>query len=279
MIIDGHCHAGEGDGFTGPWDTRACLDRYLERASAAKIRRTVVFAAFHSDYAAANRSVFELVRRSSGRLIGFVFVHSERQRGRIHDVVRKAVKLWEFRGIKLHRRDAPLTREVCESAKRFEIPILYDPTGEAHSIGLAAREYPSVPFIIPHLGSFADDWRTHESVIDLLVRYPNVFADTAGVRRFDYLQEAVERAGPSKVIFGSDGPFLHPGLELAKIRLLKLPPENEALIVGGNLRRLLRLEVAPEDVGTRSTSRCSRCARLARGNRCRTCSLEARSVG
>ena len=31
-IIDSHCHAGKGDGLTGPWDTNASLDSYLRRA-------------------------------------------------------------------------------------------------------------------------------------------------------------------------------------------------------------------------------------------------------
>jgi hypothetical protein len=35
------------------------------------------------------------------------------------------------------------------------------------------------------------------------------------------------------------GPWLHPGLELAKIRLLRLAPADEALVVGGNARRLI----------------------------------------
>ena len=37
IIIDSHCHAGKGDGLTGPWDTDANLDRYLRRASSAGI--------------------------------------------------------------------------------------------------------------------------------------------------------------------------------------------------------------------------------------------------
>ena len=45
-IIDVHCHAGIGDGFTGPWDTRAPIDLYVQRARAVGIQRTVVFAAF-----------------------------------------------------------------------------------------------------------------------------------------------------------------------------------------------------------------------------------------
>ena len=53
MIIDCHCHAGPGDGFTGPWDT-ARRPGPLPAAGAPRpaSTRTVLFAAFHSDYAA-----------------------------------------------------------------------------------------------------------------------------------------------------------------------------------------------------------------------------------
>jgi predicted TIM-barrel fold metal-dependent hydrolase len=96
-----------------------------------------------------------------------------------------------------------------------------------------------VAFIVPHFGSFSDDWRAQQ-VVDQLVRYPNVYADTSGVRRFDYIVQAMARDGAHKVIFGSDGPWLHPGLELQKIKLLRLPPKQESLILGGNVLRLLR---------------------------------------
>ena len=41
------------------------------------------------------------------------------------------------------------------------------------------------------------------------------------------------------VPFGSDGPWLHPGVELHKIKLLGLPKSEEALILGRNVFRLL----------------------------------------
>jgi hypothetical protein len=97
-----------------------------------------------------------------------------------------------------------------------------------------------VNFIIPHFGSFGDDWRVNQQVVDQLVRYPNVYADTSGVRRFDYIVQAVKRAGAQKILFGSDGPWLHPGLELHKIQLLGLPSDQEGLILGGNALQLLR---------------------------------------
>jgi predicted TIM-barrel fold metal-dependent hydrolase len=240
MVIDCHCHAGKGDLMTAPWNTDAPIEPYLRRARAAGIDKTVVFAPFHSDYSEANAQVARIVARYPTRLIGFAFVHAARDAGRIFRMVERAVKQWHFRGIKLHGYEAMPTREVCEAARAFGVPLLADVVGRAEVVEMLAPEYPDVTFIIPHLGSFADDWRAHQRVIDQLVRFPNVYTDTSAVRRFDYVVEAVKRAGARKVLFGSDGPWLHPGLELHKIKLLGLPPEKEALILGGNALRLLR---------------------------------------
>jgi len=132
------------------------------------------------------------------------------------------------------------TREVCETARAFRLPLLIDVAGKPSVIEMLAPEYRDVNFVVPHLGSFADDWRAHQQVVDQLVHHPNVYGDTSGVRRFDYIVQAVERAGPHKVLFGSDGPWLHPGVEIEKIRLLRLPRQQENLILGGNAVRLLR---------------------------------------
>ena len=85
--------------------------------------------------------------------------------------------------------------------------MLYDLVGETSVIELIAEEYSDVSFVI-RIGSFADDWRAQRRVLDELVRHPNVHTDTSGIRRFDLLVEAVQRAGPDKVLFGSDGPWL-----------------------------------------------------------------------
>lgn len=246
MIVDGHCHAGRGDAMTAPWNAGVELDRYLRRACEAGIQRTVVFSPFHRDYASANAEVARVVSRYGGRLIGLACVHPRRDAGRVRELVGRAVGEWGFRGIKVHRLDAPLGREVCEAARRYQVPVLYDVAGQPFALDLVAAEYPDVNFVVPHLGSFADDWRAHGVVIDQLARHPNVYADTSGVRRFDYLVQAVRRAGAHKLVFGSDGPWLHPGLELEKVRLLRLPPQQEALVVGGNLSRLLGLDASRE---------------------------------
>jgi uncharacterized protein len=239
MIVDCHCHAGPGDGLTGPWDTTARLDGYLERARRAGIRGVVLFAVFHSDYAVANRAVARIVAEDPRGRTGFVFVHPARDRGRIGALVEEGVERLGFRGIKVHRHDARITSEVCEAARVYRLPVLYDVMGETSVAELLAAEYPDVDFVIPHLGSFMDDWRAQIALIDPLERHPNLYTDTSGVRRFDLLVDVVRRAGPGKVLFGSDGPWLHPGLELAKVRALGLPANAERLILGENVLRLL----------------------------------------
>lgn len=240
LIIDSHCHFGPGDGLTGPWDTRAVLTKYLRWADQAGIHRINLFAAFHSDYRFANNQVARLVMQHPERFSGFAFVNAERDRGRVRDMVRQAVEEYGFLGIKTHRHDARITREVCEAARAHRLPVLYDVMGEVTSVELIATEYPDVNFIIPHLSSFADDWKAQLNFIPYLERHANVFADTSGVRRFDLLEMAVQRAGAHKILFGSDGPWLHPGVELAKIWALGLPSAQTTLIVSGNFLRLTR---------------------------------------
>ena len=248
MIIDCHCHAGKGDGLTGPWDTAAPLEKYMRRAAAAGIQRTVLFPAFHSNYGVANREVARIVASRPERFYGFAFVHPQTDRGRVAALVREAVEEFGFVGVKVHRYDARITREICEVARAFSLPVLYDVMGEVWVVELLAAEYPDVPFIIPHLGSFSDDWRAQQALIDPLVRHPNVFTDTSGVRRFDLLEQAARRAGARKILFGSDGPWLHPGVELAKVRALRLPPEQEQLVLGGNLLRLIERVRSHQDM-------------------------------
>jgi hypothetical protein len=235
MIIDCHCHAGKGDGLTGPWDTAAPLESYMRWAAQAGIDKTVLFAPFHSDYALANREVGRIVISRPD----LAFIHPIHDRGRVDALVRESTQSFGFVGIKVHRHDARITREICEVARSYRLPVLYDVMGEVSICELLAREYPGVNFIIPHLGSFSDDWRAQHAFIDYLARHPNIYTDTSGVRRFDLLVEAIRRAGSHKVLYGSDGPWLHPGIELFKVLALKLPPASERLVLGDTFLKLI----------------------------------------
>jgi predicted TIM-barrel fold metal-dependent hydrolase len=221
----------------------AQLRRYLVRARDAGIDHTVVFASLGDDYRRANRDIAQLCRRRPHRLTGFAFFHADRDRHRLAPMASEAFDRLALCGMKVHRRDAPLNAELCRLARRFRVPVLYDPEGEVdHLLGFV-RRFPDVTFIAPHLGSFADVAPAQLRVIDALRRHPNLYADTSGVRHFDMLRRAAFEAGPHKLLFGSDGPWLHPALELAKIEALGLPARDTARILAGNLLRIMPIRL------------------------------------
>ncbi|MEK7397224.1 MAG: amidohydrolase family protein [Candidatus Poribacteria bacterium] len=239
MIIDCHCHAIKGDEMTNPWNMETYLGKYLKRSAMAGISRTVLFAMFHQDYAVANRQVASIIANNPGRFYGFAFVNSSSDRGRIGKLIEEAVVKYGFCGIKAHRHDSRITREVCDVARDFSLTVLYDIDNEVSVIDFLAVEYPDISFIIPHLGSFLDNMKAQTEIIPRLMQYPNIYTDTSGVRHFNLLLEAVQKAGAEKILFGTDGPWLHPGLELMKIRAIQLQKSDENLILGENFLRLV----------------------------------------
>jgi predicted TIM-barrel fold metal-dependent hydrolase len=238
LVIDSHCHAGKGDGLIGPWDTSAPLKDYMQWCDDAGIHKTVLFAAFHSDYAKANAHVAKIVNSNPERFYGYAFLNAINDRGRIYKMVNTAVNEYNFCGLKVHRYDARISREICEVAQAFSLPVLYDVMGEVSSVELLATEYPGINFIIPHLGTFSDDWKVQLAFIDHLVRHKNIYTDCSGVKRFDLLKMAYKRAGARKILFGSDGPWLHPGVELSKIYFLNAPYQEEQMMLCTNFLRL-----------------------------------------
>jgi len=112
--------------------------------------------------------------------------------------------------------------------------------GEVSQIDLIATEYRDVNFIIPHLSSFADDWKAQLAFLSPLERFPNVYTDFSGVRRFDLMIDAVKRAGADKILFGSDGPWIHPGLELMKVYALHLSKPEQDKILFKNFCKLIK---------------------------------------
>ena len=81
------------------------------------------------------------------------------------------------------------------------------------------------------------------------------------------LKQALERAGAGKILFGSDGPWLHPGVELAKVRALGLPPQDEQLVLGGNLFQLIA-RVRTRTIGRSAVSGNTQCMQVVFFNDC-----------
>ena len=236
LIIDAHCHVGRGEALSAPWTTRADPELTLRRMDDAGIDRTVVFPINNPQYQAANAEVAEICRKHPRRLIGFAKHDPQAEAGRIRSMLKHEVESLGLKGLKLHRLP---TREVLDTVAELRIPVLYHPE-KVSNLHMIASEYPGVPFIVAHLGNFGShDWTEHQAAIDVAKRYPNVYLETSSVVYQRWLEQAAKELGAAKLIFGSDGPELDSRVELYKVRLLKLQPDDEARVLGGNILRLL----------------------------------------
>ncbi len=241
-IIDAHCHAGKGLNFgkpdSDPWTTYNDPEWTLRRMKEAGIDRTVIFPINNTSYQEANVEIAGYVRRWPEKFIGFAKHDARTEAGKIRELLRHEVRDLGLKGLKLHGQPSP---EMVETALELRIPILVHPDTVDELVPVVASN-PRVAFILAHLGNFAShEYREHIRAIEEAKRLPNLYLDTSSVVFVDYLEQAARELPATKLIFGSDGPLVDARVELYKIRLLKLPVESEALVLGGNIRRLLGL--------------------------------------
>jgi predicted TIM-barrel fold metal-dependent hydrolase len=140
-----------------------------------------------------------------------------------------------------------LPGELLDVVADLNIPVIYYPDlsehpGPARAYYMIATAYPSVRFILPHLGAFRSwQWWAHYEAMDLVKRFPDIYVGTSSVISRKYLEMAARELPPQKMLFGSYAPELDPRVEMFSVKLLKLPQQSEALVLGSNMQRLLGL--------------------------------------
>jgi predicted TIM-barrel fold metal-dependent hydrolase len=104
------------------------------------------------------------------------------------------------------------------------------------SIEELAVSFPDVPVIMGHMG--------HGNVvyinasIDIAARNPNVYLETSGMPMHTKIKEAVERVGVERVLYGSDAPFHHPAVEILRVQVSGLGPDQLQQVLSANGRAL-----------------------------------------
>ena len=135
---------------------------------------------------------------------------------------------------------------MMKRAQELNIPILYHAWYKAFDQGAGestpaevadlARRFPKVTIVMAHLTGDGE-----RGVLDI-VDCPNVLIDTSGGQPEAALVEyAVEKLGAERVIYGSDWPIRDFGTQVGRVLGAALRPEEHALILRENARRILRL--------------------------------------
>jgi len=236
MIIDSHVHAGHGDALAHSWDTFEEIDISLQRMDESGIDRAVILPIGSANFTEYNREIAAIVERHPDRLYGYAKVNQQEDRGRVEAMLGEAFDELGLRGLKLHGHP---NREIMEALDKYRKPLLVDVAGRVYPLRFVAESFPEVPIIIAHMGQFKSNDEAHMATLWLAERYDNVYFDTSSVMLHEWLERVVEEGLCEKMIFGSDGPGCHCGVELARVRALGLSAEDEERVLCGNIGRLI----------------------------------------
>jgi predicted TIM-barrel fold metal-dependent hydrolase len=259
VIIDAHCHvwpdhiapavlAGRPSGLDARHDgTIAGLRRTMD---AAGIDRAVCLGVAH-----AARTVLR-TNEFIGSLDRTWFVPF----GTVHPELSPAVNLKSLQdngigGVKLHPlfQDLSLSdpRVVDIAAALADAGIIVithvgaggdndaNDRGSPRSLRVLLDAVPDLRVIACHFGGY----HRLDEAEDLVVGSRAVLEtswppSTAGLDP-GRVRKIIAEHGADRVVYGSDWPMTDPAAEIAAIRALGLPPEDEAAILGGNLAALL----------------------------------------
>jgi hypothetical protein len=240
VIIDAHAHVKGGDMYRRHFPAELILKCMDE----AGVDRSVVFGMCMTSEEAIALTKAE-VGKCPERLIGFAYALPACDRPVIR-VLERAVTVDGMRGIKIHAAEfglgAHISGPVFSLAADLGVPCLVDCLGDFGAAQELATRRPETKVIFAHLGGLGLSEAGIDNFIALARDRENVYLDTAYVPMAWKIRDAIEQAGAQKIIWGSDGPLIHPSLELQKIKILGLPENEERQVLGGNIARLLRLE-------------------------------------
>ncbi len=246
-IIDAHVHIGR---YHLPIEQ---IDALLK---AEGISRAVVFADPESDVMVEDSTYVLEAARQLGYYPFYYYGGNAYSGERPYDRLPVPDNLNQYSGIKWHcwfspahdgglrysypidmdnvrrQMDAPDFQAVMAAIQELKFVMTFEEHFEVTCEFV--RRYPDVSLIIPHMGMLNGG---QERVQAQFRDHPNIHFDTS----LGQVNETiVQTLGASRLLYGCDYPYGWPGDNLRRVQRLKIPEDEKELILGGNVRRLVR---------------------------------------
>jgi len=130
--------------------------------------------------------------------------------------------------------DAPDFQAIMAAIQALNFPMTFEEHFEVTCEFV--RRYPDVTLIIPHMGMLNGG---QERVQAQFRDNPKIHFDTS----LGQVNETiVETLGASRLLYGCDYPYGSPADNLRRVQRLKIPEEEKELMLGGNVKRLVRAQ-------------------------------------
>ena len=241
MIVDAHLHVDAIPALGWNLEAAECIRRLDEAGIDRGVVMTIV------DAPEVNPDAIELIadacRAYPGRLDAFARIHPW-YGDRSVELLEHAFELG-FKGLKLHPVSTiahPASEEtltLIRVAAAHDAPTLFhcgdEPMATPYAIAEAAAACPEATVILGHMGGYFHV----DEAIAVAEELPNVVLESSAMPYPAKIREAVERVGASRVLYASDGPACSPRIEVEKVRLAGLEPDDERLVFADNALRIL----------------------------------------
>lgn len=237
MIIDCHVHVKGGDQFRREFPP----DLILRTMDEAGIDKSVIFSICLPSRE-SNDLTLRCYEAAPDRFIPFAHVLPDDGREALTELQR-AVSDRGCKGLKLHvgvmqEVEIEQIKAVCAASADLDIPVLIDFSNRLEIAAELTAALPDLKLIVAHLGAPQDE-RLVDKFIGLALERENVYLDSSYSSCPWKIPDAISRLGADRVIFGSDGPLIHPSIELAKIRVCNLSDEDFEKVTWRNIESLL----------------------------------------
>lgn len=194
----------------------------------------------------ANEAALEASRQFPGRIYGYISICPHDGISAIQRELDRYGKEKSFVGLKLlSGYHGELDREEYQYALDFAneagCPVVAHIWGGApslKSVEAVVRTRPRMKLIMAHLGGGSAE--CFDSYVRLMACYPNLYTDICGSLYNRYsIEDVVEKAGETRVIFGSDLIYLDPRYDLGRILFSTLSQAAMKRLLAENYLSLL----------------------------------------
>lgn len=240
MIVDSHAHLDESEAFG--WEHTP--SKLLKLMDAADIDKAVVTT--YADEPGPEDGVERLnqyVKNHPDRFIGFPRMDPRYGEEAI-DIFEHAVIEYGMAGLKLHPVSnlshpiSDLTGRILDKAAELNVPVLFHSGDRVmclpHQIGEAASRTDAT-ILMGHIGGY---FHPREAVA-VARQHENIILESSAFPYPRVLQDAIDSIGADRIVYGSDQPAANPHVELQKIEVLDISPEQKQKILYKNIMHLI----------------------------------------
>ena len=246
-----------GESFDG---TSQSANELLNRMDVLEIDKALVCPLKPRSYdlGEANRDLASMVNKHASRLVGAARIDPWQPEAA--HMLRWSVESLGLRVLYLNpweetfRADIDLLDEILAVASENNIPVListgYPWLSEALQVCKLAARWQDVPVIMTNGGQINISGLGQADVTLALRKAPNLYFDTAGIYRQDFIEETVKEFGVERVLFGSGSPYFDQRFEIKRIQVAKVSQNNRQMLIYGNAHRLLNMNPSKEKDGS-----------------------------